>query len=244
LHRLGSSFVIPVLFFALIVLGAPAFGSAVYSGVQDLVLQGTPSSDVLLDIELAGVAASWDTIQFEIDAVSNSSTGANDVVAAAGVALASTTDFPFVAELNLGDPFPSSPVYGSGGKLLWESGVSGGFTNGSGYAAMLFSTQGGGPAYSGWIHLQVANAGTATASLTVIDWAYSDVPGQTLAMGQAPEPSALVLVALGLLGLLICMRRDRTPSLVACAVRFNRSGIEYRSDLAACHSVERPPASE
>ncbi len=229
MHRLGSSLVIPVLFCALILLGAPAYGSAVYSGVQDLVLQGSPSSDVLLDIELAGVAASWDTIQFEIDAVSNSSTGANDVVAGAGVALASTTDFPFVAELSLGDPFPSSPVYGSGGKPLWESGVSGGFTNGSGYAAMLFSTQGGGPAYSGWIHLQLANSGSATASLTVIDWAYSDVPGQTVTIGQTPEPSGLVLTSLGLFGFWLCVSRDRTRSLVAsstlaCApVGFDRS---------------------
>jgi hypothetical protein len=188
---------------------APVFGTIIYSGPQNLLLQGVPNTSQSLTINLAGNLAGWDTLQLSIGANSIASVGTNDIFAGAGVALASTASgFPAVTEFNLGDPYPSSPLFGSGSEVLWGNGIAGGFTDGAGYAATRFGTQGGGPAFSGWIHLRIQNSALPTASLTVIDWAYSDQVGQAISMGQIPEPSTLSLLVFGLIaGTVIRFRR-------------------------------------
>jgi hypothetical protein len=52
---------------------------------------------------------------------------------------------------------------------------------------MRFGTFGGGPALSGWIHLSIQGSATSAPTITVIDWGYSDVVGQTITMG-LPTP--------------------------------------------------------
>jgi len=179
----------------------PAFGGTIYSGPQDLVLQGVPDTTQSLTIYLAGVAASWDTLQLSISSNSIASLGTNDIYSSAGVAFATTASTtPVATEFNFGDPYPSNPVFASGSEILWGNGAAGGFTDGIGYAALGFGTQGGGPALSGWIQLSVQNSDLPTATLTVIDWAYSDVVGQNISMEpEVPEPSTLLLLALSLI---------------------------------------------
>jgi hypothetical protein len=177
-----------------------SFGTTIFSGPQNLALQGVPNTLQTLVIPLAGVVASWDTLKLSIAATANSSLGGNDVIPSAGVALSSTTGtFPAITDYNFGDPFPSSPFVGSGTEILWGNGV-GVWGDGSGYAAMVFGTQGGGPTYWGWLHLNIQNSALPTATLTVLDWSYSDVVGQAPVMGQVPEPSSVGMTAFGLLG--------------------------------------------
>ena len=143
-------------------------------------------------IPLAGVSAGWDTLQLGISA-SGIGGGTNDIYAGAEVALASATgSFPVITRLNYGDPYPSSPVFGSGSEVLWGFGF--GLGDGDFYTASEFGTFGGGPALLGWVHLSVENS-SSIAKITVIDWAYSDVAGETVAMGQIPEPATLLMVA-------------------------------------------------
>jgi hypothetical protein len=170
----------------------PAFGSIIYSGPENLVLQGVPGTIQSLTIHLAGDPGSWDTLQLTIAGADT-----NDIFPGAGVALASpAATFPAVTEFADGDPYPSNPVFGSGSEFLWSPFITGGFTDGSIYAADLLGTQGGGPAYSGWIRLDIQNVALPTATITVLDWAYSKVVGQTISIGQvAPEPSTLSLSA-------------------------------------------------
>jgi len=170
----------------------PVFGSIIYSGPENLVLQGVPNAVQSLTIHLAGDPSSWDTLQLSIGATAIDSIGTNDILPAAGVAFASTAaSFPAVTEFGVGDPYPSNPTFGSGSELLWSPFITGGFTNGTGYAAVLFGTQGGGSAYPGWIQLDIQDIGLPTASITVLDWAYSDEVGQAISIGQvaAPEPA-------------------------------------------------------
>jgi len=57
--------------------------------------------------------------------------------------------------------------------------------------------------YSGWIQLDVQNTGLSSASITVVDWAYSNVVGQTISMGEVPEPSSLAYALFLLLSMLV-----------------------------------------
>ena len=171
-------------FVLFIALGFMASASAdiIYSGVQNIVIQGTTET-----IELADVNASWDTISLGADVFAG-----NNIIPSAEVALASSTsNFPDVTRFNFGDPFPSDPIFGSGTEII--SGPPPHPGDGDFFAAMRFGTFGGGPMYSGWIQLDMQNNGTPDASLTVVDWAYSNVVGQTISMGEGevPEPSSL-----------------------------------------------------
>jgi len=189
----------------------------IYSGPQNLSVQGVLNATQILSIDLAGDIGSSDNLQLSITSVSLGSVGANDVVPGAEVALLSApSDFPLVERLDFGDPFPSSFIVGSGSKILWQSSPPGGldigeFKDVTGYAAMVFGTFGGGPQYSGWIHLSVEGYSLLMdplAKLTVIDWAYSDVVGERISMGQiielpVPVPSTFSLYVSGFVALLI-----------------------------------------
>jgi hypothetical protein len=162
----------------------PAPASIIYSGIQDIVIEGGTQT-----IELAGVNASWDTISLGSDIGG----GGVNIVPGDEVALAfNPATFPDVARFNFGDPFPTGLVFGSGTEII--SGPAPHPGDGDFFSAMLFGTFGGGPEYPGWIQLDVQNTGLTDASITVVDWAYSDVVGQTISMGEVPEPSSLAYV--------------------------------------------------
>jgi hypothetical protein len=63
-----------------------------------------------------------------------------------------------------------------------------------------------------WIRLHVGDRDGVPFSLTAVDWAYEDVPGQRIEAGAGlpaaiPEPSPLALLAVGAVGLLAWRRR-------------------------------------
>jgi Bacterial Ig-like domain (group 3) len=164
----------------------PAFGSITYSGPQTVSLQGVAGTNQAITINLAGDPGTWDTLNIGIY-LNGSGGGANNIFAGAEVALASSSaSFPVITRFQYGDPFPSNPIFGSGSEILWGFGT--GPADGDFFAAVMFSTFGTGPAYSGWIHLKVSNSSTSSPTITLIDWAYSDQP---IAMGQGGKPTTL-----------------------------------------------------
>jgi hypothetical protein len=184
-----------------------------YSGLQNITLRGVPNATQILTIDLAKDPGTWDTLQLEIaDDPMPGSIGITTIHPGAEVALASAPgDFPFVTRLGDGDPYPSGAILGSGSKFLW---VGTSAPDGDFFAATQFGTFGTGQAYSGWIHFIVQNTSTSSASMTVIDWAYSDVIGETIAMGQipVPEPSSLALLLSSLLsGMVFPFTRRQCP---------------------------------
>lgn len=208
---------------------APAFATVIYSGTQNIVLQGPRfGGSTQYTVALAGDAThSWDLIQFQISQVSIVSTagfnvvspGVSDVTLSSylGPPLNNNPQYPFFAEnLQNGDPFLPDLVNATGDILLWEylwshlgpqyTVDAGDFQNGDGYAAMTF-----GNGDLGWIQLDIANYRSLYASITLVDWAYSDVPGEQIAIGQTgptptPEPSYGVFTIGGLAGLLVVKR--------------------------------------
>ncbi len=180
-----------VVLFAVSSTAATVYGNVIYSGPQDILLQGVPDTFQRITIHLAGDAGTWDLLDLGIAGTSLGG-GTNTIYSGAEVALAANSGL--IMRLNLGDPFPAGPVFGSGGEILWGFGT--GPRDGDFFAAALFGTFGTGPAFSGWVHLNVQGSSTNTASLRVVDWAYSDRVGETIAMGQVPEPSTFSFLAL------------------------------------------------
>lgn len=74
-----------------------------------------------------------------------------------------------------------------------------------GYLGFTFQTTTGGPAYYGWLQIEIRNSGSGK----IISWAYDNTPGALIEVGAtvAPEPGALTL--LGLAGAVLALRRRR-----------------------------------
>jgi hypothetical protein len=195
-------FLIATTFLASSVFPNPLLGTVVYSGIQNLTLQGTGNGTQASTIVIAGdPVGTWDQLRLSVfpqgpggSAASNDVIGGSwDVILASyWGANANGAPYPFVKRLRYGDPSPEFPFTGSGSSLLWIydpgrlSGVfdAGEFTDGSGYAAMKLS---GG--YLGWIQLRVSGYRSSTPTLTIVDWAYSNVIGEIISMGQGgPVP--------------------------------------------------------
>ena len=203
--RLCRSLFVATAFWASLALPRPAFAGMIYSGIQNLALQGTSNPFVAqsLTIAIAGDSAgSWDQLKLSVFPEGpGGSGGSNDVAPGSWVELSSyvgadpsNPSYPYVQKLAFGDPIPTNGFQWSGSILLWlydtarvePSGIidAGDFKDGTGYAAMMLS---GG--YYGWIHLGVSGYQSATPTLTVIDWAYSDVAGETFSIGDSSEKS-------------------------------------------------------
>jgi hypothetical protein len=169
-------------------------GSITYSGIQNIVLQGVPGSNQTLDIKLAGLASPTDTFELVITdfpSFGDPYGGTNGVTpGVAEVALAFGA-FPRADPLSFGSPYPSNPQFGSGSIILY------GFGFGPGDGDFYYPLESESSILVGWIQLLIQNSNTSVESITVVDWAFTNVPGQTLAMGQVsssvPEPATWLL---------------------------------------------------
>lgn len=99
------------------------------------------------------------------------------------------------------------------------SGYSWGF-----FAGVRLMPPGGGDPNFGWLHLELDanNPLLLTQALTLVDWAYQSVPGESIRVGDkgsanpVPEPSTLALMALGAVGMgTLRRRRNREHSKLA-----------------------------
>jgi hypothetical protein len=197
------------LFLVAMVSVMPLSADILYSGPENIVLQAAPNATLAAAVQLAGIPASWDTLSFVIGV----GAGGITVFPGAEVDLASTANiFPQISRFNFGDSYPSNPLFGSGGLILFGSGFAG---DGDFYSATEFGTFGGGPNYSGWIHLNIQGSTSLAPKLTIIDWAYSNIVGDRISMGAVsestiPEPSTLwstvLVLVLAVLGKLIWRR--------------------------------------
>jgi hypothetical protein len=115
----------------------------------------------------------------------------------------------------------------SGGRVLLNQAVTERFADGyhGGFQKQQFPIgrpefagirlgTGGGKFDYGWIQLEVGGTGIFPNSVTAIDWAYNEVPGQSIEAGQGepattPEPGGrgLALLAAGCLGVLAWRKR-------------------------------------
>lgn len=81
--------------------------------------------------------------------------------------------------------------------------ASGQFKNKDAYLG--FQLVEGGQSYYGWIHL--SNFDAPGASLYIKEWAYNTTPGQSITVGQVPEPGTIALLVTG--GVLLVWRRRK-----------------------------------
>jgi len=189
--RPGSVF---FLFLTFLIWGSftSAFADLIYSGPRNILLQGVPGTVQSLVLDLGGTPGDSDDLQLSIAEIGLGG-GTADSASGHWATLASSAGiFPVVSRYSNGDPYPSNPVFGSGSLILWGFGF--GPADGNFFAATRF---GNGPEYSGWIHLIIQESATSNASITVVDWAFSNVVGQTIQMGQVsqvPEPSSFALL--------------------------------------------------
>jgi hypothetical protein len=97
------------------------------------------------------------------------------------------------------------------GNRVFSSGNRGGrFRLGRPYFAGIRLSTGGGNFDYGWIQLEVNGTNGIPDSVTAIDWAYNEVPGQSIETDQiVPEPGgrSLALLAAGCLGVLAWRKR-------------------------------------
>jgi hypothetical protein len=135
--------------------------------------------------------------------------------------LVSGLDVTFVDDLsglpvamNFGDLITTANATGAGGELdgvdttnFPSMAYSGNWPNGGdAYLGFEFTTSG--QFYNGWAQI-IASTGIppGTESATLVDYAYDTTPGESIAAGEVPEPSSLVLFALGAAGIVALQRR-------------------------------------
>jgi hypothetical protein len=102
----------------------------------------------------------------------------------------------------------------SGNRVFSSGRREGRFRLGQPYFAGIRLSTGGGNFDYGWIQLEVNGTNGLPDSVTAIDWAYNEVPGQPIETGQGepaptPEPGgrSLALLAAGCLGVLAWRKR-------------------------------------
>jgi hypothetical protein len=186
----------------------------IYSGEQNISLTGQPDSTQKLVIDIAGETNDIsDDLTLSISLVAFNSVGANEAGAFSGVALGSSAgSFPLISPLSVSDPFPTNAIFGSGSLLLWQFGTTqdiGLFRNTTGYAAMLINLNQDPSQYlQGWVQLSTSNYSSLAApfpAIKVVDWAFSDTPGESILIGQrsnVPEGGPSVLGFIAIAGLL------------------------------------------
>jgi len=162
----------------------PAMADIVYSGPQNIVLQGAPDSNQFFNIFIAGAPASWDTLGIEIDTQNEGLGVVNAIPGLSEVSLAMAPG-PEVTRFQSGDAFPSTPIFGSGSEILWGAGT--GPNDGDFYAAMDIPTSGAQPEEEGWIHFNISGSATSSPIVTVKGWAYA-VGDAISSIGQTSSP--------------------------------------------------------
>ncbi len=114
--------------------------------------------------------------------------------------------FPRADPLSFGAPYPSNPQFGGGSINLY------GFGFGPGDGDFYYPLESESSNLVGWAQLLIQNSNTSVESITLVDWAFTNVPGQTLAMGQVsssvPEPATWLLAVSALaFGFLVRLSR-------------------------------------
>jgi hypothetical protein len=182
-----------------------------YSGIQNIVLNGVPNTTQSYNILLLGSAAPTDTLRLQI----TDNPGFGNPYTASDLMLPGTSEvallfgsYPTALALHLGDPYPTSPLYGSGSIIIYDVTYYP-LKSSDAYYPLISETSN----LSGWIHLLFNNTNSSNESITVVDWAVTTDPNLRLAMGQgaaAPEPASWLLTgsaaAAGLLSRLRYLR--------------------------------------
>lgn len=178
----------------------------------------TPNS---YDFNLSGASSDDITITAEPNTIPYSSDASNDVDAlvnaGAGLVYDGPTTDPFsnVAALSFGSLIGTGDNFGSGGKLVAydtvNSDVDGDWsaTGASNYLGFYFTGPDG--IQYGWADISTTATAT-TSSFEILSYAYETNPGMSISAGQTselPEPSSLVMLALGGAGLIALRRRKR-----------------------------------
>jgi hypothetical protein len=119
--------------------------------------------------------------------------------------------------MNFGDLITAANATGAGGQLngvdttnFPSKAYSGNWPNGGGSAYLGLEFISSGQTYTGWAQI-IASTGLSpgSESATLVDYAYNTTPGDSIiaGAGEAPEPSSLVLFALGAAGIVALQRR-------------------------------------
>ena len=194
-----------VAFILLAMSAYQSHGQIVYSGIRNIVIQNPgPDDYISRSIDLADNSSqSWDNLNFGLFRTSTATFGGHTSWSGEPCALAYETSFPYIERYAYGVT-PTSR-FGSGTMFLWNYHHStpatdkGFFRNTSGYAYLLLGDFDG-PKYYGWVHLNVSDYNLTSGNgptITLIDWAFDQTPGNKLFMGEIPEPASLSLTALG-----------------------------------------------
>lgn len=170
---------------AVSLVGAAASADVVYSGIQNVTLKGPGLGNyVQTTIKIAGATGLWDETVFEIDTPSGS------VVARVSIGL---VEYQEDLSNSILDLAPGTLVDGNiGGGIAWDTegefseffvGSSGHFIDKTGFAALRMTNLA--DVHYGWIRVRVENYDDPDdIVLTAVDWAYEDVPGRPIYVGQ------------------------------------------------------------
>ena len=127
-----------------------------------------------------------------------------------GSALSAPTSYPLTTLLSAGDfvgAATGTNVWGGQqpgfGSELWGprlTGITGSSSGGQFYRRdgyFGFQLVEGGQSYYGWMHVDFASG--PIASPFIKEWAYNTAAGQSITVGQVPEPASISLLGLGCL---------------------------------------------
>ncbi len=179
---------------------AASAGTIHYSGMVNQAVTGGNPYDVLLP------GSTFFTI-----AVQASGTLSEVRVAGSGVTFVDDLSGLPVA-MGLGDLVTTANATGGGGELMGvtapSKAYSGNWPHNGSQAYLGFEFISSGQAYTGWARI-TTSASLFTASASLVDFAYNTTPGESIKAGEGevPEPSSLVLFALGAAGIAALRRR-------------------------------------
>lgn len=196
----AAAFIAPVAGNAGIVSFTSVNQTVTQPGSYAFNLSGVASADITISAELDPYIGAFNNV----DAATG--TGAEILVDAGGPPMASALAFGALID-------PTAAGWGSGGKMASTSGSSFGFpgdwssTGADSYLGFYF-TDGAG-VHAGWADIATTTNSTAS-SFEVLSYAYETNPNQAITAGQladTPEPSSMLLLALGGSGLMALRRR-------------------------------------
>jgi len=181
-----------------VALSQPAEAEVIFSGARDLRVN---SSVLLLDLDLDGDGV----VDFQFTLFNNWGMHKLEINgAASGYDSFPVDSSSWVSCLGVGDLIPFSGALWSSSSAYLAYTIAGvGFHTGGnflgqgGYIGVQFAGTGG--THYGWIGFQ---GSTDALEGRITGWAYESVPGEAILAGSSPEPSTLILLGMGAIGLL------------------------------------------